>query len=558
MFDLIIQQGRVCDGTGSPSFVGTLGVTDGRITYLGRETGLAARRTINADGLVVAPGFIDPHTHYDAQVAWDPLLTSSPWHGVTTVVMGNCGVGVAPVKPETRDLLMHDLVNVEAIPYDVMQAGIDWQWESYGGYLESIDRRGLGINVAGLVALTPVRHYVMGEASFERHATPEEMATMRVLLREAMQAGAFGFSTTTSRNHTGAGARPLACRNASREELASVCHALRDVGRGAIEIALNSAGMHPIDEADVDLLRLLTRESGRPVTWLSLFARPGEPEFHHTHTVPKLGDLLAQAVPQVSPRPIFMEGDLHNPTMYSTYRAWQPAFGRTLAEQITLYRQPAFREAFVEDIALRKRDHLWGQTRVLEAMHPALASYVGKTIGEIAAREGKRPVDAYLDLAIADDLQTRFQTALFNYDEAGVERLMRDERFLIGLSDGGAHVDVLCDAGYATALLDIWVRQREVLSLEQAVHKLTAVPAALFGIPDRGRLAEGYVADLVLFDPRTVAAKPPEYVRDFPRQGRRLISKAEGIVATFVAGTQLYTQGTHTGAFQGRVLRSHA
>jgi N-acyl-D-amino-acid deacylase len=557
MFDLIIQHARICDGTGNPSFVGTLGVTDGRITYLGRETGLVARRTVNADGLVVAPGFIDPHTHYDAQIAWDPLLTSSPWHGVTTVVTGNCGVGVAPVKPSMRDILLHDLVNVEAIPYEVMQAGIDWQWESYGEYLDAMDRRGLGINVAALVPLTPLRHYVLGEASFERPATPEEVAMMRSLLREALHAGAFGLSTTTSQNHTGYAARPLACRNASPEELAGLCQALRDVGRGTIEIVLNSAGMHPIDEADVALLRLLTRESGRPVTWLALFARPGEPDFHHAHTVPRLGDLLARAMPQVSPRPIYMEGDLRNPTMYSTYRAWQPAFRHTVAEQIVLYQQLGFREAFVEDITIRKRDHLWGQTRVLDVMHPALASYAGKTIGEIAALEGKRPVDAYLDLAIADNLQTRFQTALFNYDETGVERLIRDERFLIGLSDGGAHVDVLCDAGYATALLDIWVRQREVLTLEQAIHKLTAVPAALFGIPQRGTLVEGYVADLVLFDPQTVAAKPPEYVRDFPRQGRRLISQAEGVVATFVAGTQVYAQDTHTGAFPGRVLRSH-
>ena len=172
MYDLVIQNARICDGTGKPSFIGTLGVTDGQITYLGRETGLSAQRTMDADGLVLAPGFIDPHTHYDAQIAWDPLLTSSPWHGVTTVVMGNCGVGVAPVKPETRDILMHDLVNVEAIPYDVMQAGIDWRWESYGEYLDTIDRRGLGINVAGLVAFTPLRHYVMGEASFERPLQP--------------------------------------------------------------------------------------------------------------------------------------------------------------------------------------------------------------------------------------------------------------------------------------------------------------------------------------------------------------------------------------------------
>jgi N-acyl-D-aspartate/D-glutamate deacylase len=558
MFDLIIQHARICDGTGTPSFVGTLGVTAGRITYLGRETGLAARRTMNADGLVLAPGFIDPHTHYDAQIAWDPLLTSSPWHGVTTVVIGNCGVGVAPVKPAMRDILLHDLVNVEAIPYEVMHAGIDWQWESYGEYLDAMDRRGLGINVAALVPLTPLRHYVLGEASFERPATPEEMATMRALLREALHAGAFGLSTTTSQNHTGYGGRPLACRNASQEELASVCQAFRDVGRGTIEIVLNSAGMHPVDEQDVALLRLLTHASGRPVTWLALFARPGEPDFHHTYTVPRLGDLLARAMPQVSPRPIVMQGDLHNPTMYSTYRAWQPAFQRPVAEQIALYQQPAFRAAFMEDIALRKRDHLWEQTRVLEVMHPALVAYESKTIDEMAVLQGKRPVDAYLDLAIADALQTRFQTALFNYDEAGVERLIRDERFLIGLSDGGAHVDVLCDAGYATALLDIWVRQRQVLTLEQAVHKLTAVPAALFGMPNRGTLAEGHVADLVLFDAQTVAAKPPEYVRDFPCQGRRLISKAEGIVATFVAGTQVYAQGTHTGAFPGRVLRSDA
>jgi N-acyl-D-aspartate/D-glutamate deacylase len=398
----------------------------------------------------------------------------------------------------------------------------------------------------------------MGAAALERQATPAEIATMRDLLREAMQAGAFGFSTTTSRNHTGYGGRPLACRNASREELVGLCHALRDVGRGTIEIVLNSAGMHPIDDVDVETLRLLTQESGRPVTWLSLFARPGEPEFHHTQTVAKLGDLLTRTMPQVTPRPIFMQGDLRNPSMYATYRAFQPAFHCSLEEQIALYQQAAFRAAFVADVQLRKREHLWGQTRVLEVQNPALTSYSGKTIQDIAALQGKRPVDAYLDLAIADALQTRFQTAIFNYDEAGVARLVQDERFLIGLSDGGAHVDFLCDAGYTTALLALWVRQRQVLSLEQAIHKLTAVPAALFGIPQRGTLTVGKMADLVLFDPETVAAKPPEYAYDFPRQGRRLIAKAEGVLATFVAGHQVYAQGTHTGAFPGRVLRSYA
>src|SRR5712691_10947974 len=352
-------------------------------------------------------------------------------------------------------------------------------------------------------------------------------------------------------------ARPLACRNASQEELAGLCHALRDVGRGTIEIALSSGGMNLIDDADLDLLRLLTRESGRPVTWLALFARPGEPDFHHTQTVTKLGDLLGQAIPQITPRPIMTQGDLRNPSIFASFLTWQPAFNRPLAEQIALYQQSEFREAFRQELYSRKRDHIWGQTRVLEVHNPALASYCGKTIQEVADLQGKQPIEAYLDLAIADDLLTRYQGALFNYDQAGVERLVTDDRFLIGLSDGGAHVDFLCDAGYATALLDIWVRQHEALTLEKAVHKLTAVPAALFGIPNRGILAAGKIADLVLFDPTTVAAQAPEYAYDFPHQGRRLIARSEGVMATFVAGTQVYDHSTHTGALPGRILRSY-
>lgn len=559
MLDLVIHNARICDGTGTPSFMGTLGVQNGLVTYVGQDAGLTGQRTINANGLVLAPGFVDPHTHYDAQIAWDPLLTSSPWHGVTTVVMGNCGVGVAPVKPETRDILLHDLVNVEAIPYDVMQAGIEWRWESYGEYLDAVGQQGLGLNVAGLVAFTPLRHYVMGEASFERQATPDEIATMRRLLREAMQAGAFGFTSTTTRNHIGYGGRPLACRNASPEELAGLCHALRDVGRGAIEIALNSAGMHAIDDDDVALLHLLTRESGRPVTWLALLARPGEPDFHHTHTLEKLGEaLLQRTMPQITPRPIMTWGTLQNPSMFASFLSWQQAFNRPVAEQMALYQQPEFRDAFLSEVQSRRRTQMWAQTRVLEVHNPALQGYVGRSIQEIADAEGKRPVDVYLDVSLADQLQALYQAANFNYDQEGVERLITDDRFLVGLSDGGAHVDFLCDAGYATAMLDIWVRQRQALTLEKAVQKLTSVPAAFFGIPNRGVLAEGKIADLVLFDPDTVTAKVPEYAYDFPRNGRRLICKAEGIVGTFVAGTQVYDHGMHTGVLPGRVLRSYA
>ena len=339
MLDLLIKNARICDGTGTPSFMGNLGVKDGVIQSLGKANGQTAERVLDADGLVLAPGFVDPHTHYDAQIAWDPLLTCSPWHGVTTVVMGNCGVGVAPVKPETREILMQDLVNVEAIPYDVMKAGIDWQWESYGQYLDAVGRGGLGINVAGLVAFTPLRHYVMGEASFERAATGDEIAAMRRLLREAMEAGAFGFTTTTSRNHVGYQGRPLACRNASREELTGVVRGLADVGRGTIEIILNSGGMYAVSDEDVELLRTITQASGRPATWLAMFAHPGQPDFHD-QTFAKLGDLVKQAIPQVTPRPIMSQGDLKNPTMFGSFVSWQKAFNRPAAEQMALYRDP--------------------------------------------------------------------------------------------------------------------------------------------------------------------------------------------------------------------------
>ena len=556
MLDLLVRNARICDGTGAPSFMGDLGVKDGVIQYVGPANGQAAERVVNADGLALAPGFIDPHTHYDAQIAWDPLVTCSPWHGVTTVVMGNCGVGVAPVKPGTREILMQDLVNVEAIPYHVMKAGIDWQWESYGQYLDAIDRRGLGINVAGLVAFTPLRHYVMGEASFERPATDDEIAAMRRLLREAMEAGAFGFTTTTSRNHVGYQGRPLACRNASRDELIGVVRGLHDVGRGAIEIILNSGGMYAVSDEDIVLLQSLTQASGRPVTWLALFAHPGEPDYHD-QTFARLGDLVKHAIPQVTPRPIMSQGDLKNPTMFGSFVSWQKAFNRPIADQMALYRDPAFREAFRQELDSRRRSHMWGQMRVLEVGRSELAHHVGRTLEEIAAAEGKRPVDAYFDLGIADNLETRFQSSTFNFDPAGIERLITDDRCLIGLSDGGAHVDFICDVGYATALLDLWVRRRGALTLEKAVHKLTQVPATLFGIPSRGVLAEGRVADLVLFDPATVTAKAPRYAHDLPCNGRRLVSESEGIKATFVAGTQLYDEGKHTGALPGRILRSY-
>ncbi len=561
MYDLIIENARICDGTGKPSFHGNVAVKDGLIAAVGKGNGEAAAKKINADGQVLAPGFIDPHTHYDAQVAWDPMVTCSSWHGITTVVMGNCGVGVAPVRPKSRDIVMWDLVNVEAIPFDVMQRGIDWQWETHAQYLDVLQKRGMGINIASIAALTPLRHYVIGEESFERGATPEEIVTMQKVFRDAIRAGAFGLSSTVLNNHIGFEGRPLACRNASREELAALCQVLREEGRGAIEIALTGTNIGQVSDDEYDLLKFLVDESQRPVTFLALFNKPGKPE-SYLEAVEKIQPILAwnKAVPQVTCRPLRIQFNMRNPFIFAIFSAWHGVFNKSVEEQMKIYGDPGFRQTFREEMDRRRIfAGQWGRMTVLDAKTPEVQEHVKskKTVAQIARDQGKDPIDAFLDLAIADRLEIMFDLQALNFDLEGVKNLVSDQRFLIGLSDGGAHVDMLCDAGYATYLLGRWVREYQVLSLEEGVRRLTSVPADFFGIPKRGRIAPGLVADLTLFDPDTIDAKDPEYVWDLPGGGKRFVAKSKGITSTIVSGQILYQNGEYQGGLPGKVLRSY-
>ena len=557
MHDLLIEDARIVDGTGAPARRGSVAVTAGRITAVGIEAGEAARERLNARGLVLAPGFIDPHTHYDAQVAWDPLLTCSSWHGITSVVMGNCGVGVAPCRPEAREVLMGDLVNVEAIPLEVMRRGIGWEWESFAEYMDALGRRPLGINVAPLVPLTPLRHYVLGEASFHRAATAEETATLARLFGEALDAGAFGLSTTILQNHVGDQGRPLACRLASADELRALCGEMRRRSRGVIEAAITSLPDRVTDE-EYATLALLVEESRRPVTYLAVFARPGRPPGSHEEVVQRMAPLLGRdrAVPQVSCRPLRIQFTLKNPFIFATMATWGQAFNRTDAEQRALYASEGFRTQWKEEMERRRIFRgQWRRITVRDAAGEETRALSGKSVAEIAEARGKDPADVILDIALADGLETLFDFPVMNQDPEGVRPLVTDPRFLIGLSDGGAHVDQLCDAGYATYLLGKWVRERQALTLEEGVRRLTSEVATLFGIPDRGVIAPGRVADLVLFDPDTVDDVPPEYVHDLPGGAKRLVARARGIHATLVGGQVLYRDGSHTGAWPGAVLR---
>jgi len=554
-YDLVIRNGNVVDGSGAPGRIADVGIAEGRIAEIGRIAD-AAERVIDAEGCVVAPGFIDPHTHYDAQICWDRAITPSIWHGVTSVVMGNCGVGIAPCKPAAREVAMRDLVNVEGIPFDVLDRGITWEWESFPEFLAAADRRGAALNLGFLAPLTPFRHYVMGEASLERAATEDERAQIAALLRQAVAAGAFGFSTTTLNQHIGYQARPLACRNADRAELKAYANVLKETGKGAIEIALTKT-TSVMAEDEAELLAFLLAESGRPVTFLALFQRDDMPQA--CPDTRRRAAALPGAVPQTSPLALTREINMRNPFSFAAFPSWKRVFADTAkAAQRAVYADPAFRNQFREELTRATGfSGDWSRITVHEARSPALKPLEGRTVAAIARERGRDGLDTFLDLTVEDDLDIEFVLAQFNTDVARVAENLNDPRVLIALGDAGAHVDMLCDAGYPTYLLGTWVRERQIMSLEAAVARLTAQPADLFGIKGRGRLRPGYAADIAIFDPATIgSASRGERRYDLPGGAKRMVMPARGVTHTIVNGEIAYENGAVTGAAAGAVLRS--
>ena len=555
-YDLVIKNGMLVDGTGAPARRADVAITNGKIAEIGRVTDGAAA-VIDAADLVVAPGFIDPHTHYDAQICWDGAVTPSSWHGVTSVIMGNCGVGIAPCKPKAREVAMRDLVNVEAIPFDVLNMGITWDWETFPEFIEAAARRNPSLNLGFLAPLTPFRHYVMGEASIERAATPDETAQIKALLGEAIDAGAFGFSTTILNQHLGYQGRPLACRNASRDEYKAYANALKERGKGAIEIALTRK-IAVMDDEEYELLDFLLRESGQHVTFLALFDRDDIPEAVRD-TLRKAAPLIARgARPQTSPLPLTRDINMRNPFSFAAFPSWNRVFvDKSKPAQAAVYADPAFRNQFREELKQPMAFGNWERINVHEVASPALKALEGRSVADLAREQGKDGVDAFLDLTLQADLDIEFTMASFNTRVDRMTEILNDRSVLVALGDGGAHVDMLCDAGYPTYLLGTWVRERQALTLEEGVRRLTSDPAEVFGVRNRGRLAPGLAADVAIFDAARIGSTNRGERRfDLPGGAKRMVMPSRGVEYTVVNGVITWANGKLTGAAAGQVLRS--
>lgn len=555
-YDLLIRNGTVVDGTGAPRYQADVAVWHGRIVEIGkvRDT---AKQTIDASGLVISPGFVDPHTHYDAQIDWDPLVSCSSWHGVTSVVMGNCGVGLAPCQPKQREALAWDLVNVEGMSFNVLSKGVLWEWESFPEFMTA-KRKGRGINLGFLMPLSPFRSYVMGEDAQERAATAEETEQIATLLREGMQAGALGFSTTVALQHVGYRGRPLACRLANRDELGVYARVLRDLGYGSIEVNMGGAGSSVLPAGSAELIDFLLTESRRPVTWLSVQTRSDQPTAHKELLTNMDALIQRGGIPQASCQPTEIQFNLHNPFIFGPYEVCHALFNRSVAEQSRVYSDPTFRSAFRDAYTRSPKvfSGHWHLIEICKVQKPEHQALLGRTIAALSKEANKDPLDTFFDIAVADELGTEFSMAMLNFEPALLREVITDPRVMLGLSDGGAHVDMLCNTGYPTYLLGAWVRERQVMSLERAVQRLTFEPAHFFGLTDRGVIAQGKAADLVLFDPNTVNAGEKEMLYDLPGGEGRFVQQAEGVQWVIVNGSILYADGGHSGMLPGQVLRA--
>ncbi len=558
MHDLVINNALVFDGTKAPGRRAAVAVSDGRIAEIGREVG-QGRREIDADGLALMPGIIDTHTHYDAQLTWDPGARPSPELGVSTVVIGNCGFTIAPCRPEHRDLTMRHLTHVEGMSLDVLRRGIDWNFETFPQYLDAIERRGTVPNVAAFIGHSSLRTWVMGEAATERPATPAEVAAMRALVGEGLRAGAVGFATSTAPQHNGEGGTPMPSRLADESELRALVGALGEAGRGVFML---TKGGH----STVPFLESLAAATGRPVVIAALLHNPTQPDgtFAELRAIATAQARGHRLYGQVSCCPLTNDFTMRSPYPFEGFAAWLPAMRAEGDELKRVYADRDFRRRVAAELeqpaAVRLFNSQWEKLHLLEAARPEHRALEGRSVAALAAAAGQTPLDWLLDFSLAEDLDTVYTAVLLNTDEGAVGRMLRDPHATVALSDAGAHLTFFCDAGFGLHLLGHWVRERGVLDLAEAVWQLSGRAAEIFAIPDRGRLAPGLAADLLLFDPATVGRGEKRRVFDLPGGAPRLTTAARGVEGVWVNGVQVADRTGPIAGEQrpGRVLRQFA
>jgi N-acyl-D-aspartate/D-glutamate deacylase len=538
MHDLVIRNALLYDGSGSAPVRGDLAVDGGRISLVGKSKE-ASEETIDADGLALMPGIIDNHTHYDAQLTWDPLATPSSSLGVTTAVIGNCGFTIAPCRPADRELILKNLTQVEGMSLEVLQAGTRWDFESVPEFFGMLERQGVAINVAGFVGHSSVRTYVMGEDAPKRAATPTEVAQMKDIVLAGVRAGAVGFATSTSPNHNGHGGMPMPSRLADEAELRALVGCLKEAGRGVF--MLTKGG-----QTKVEFLEELAAETGRPVVIAALLHNNSNPRavFDDLERITAANGRGHRLLGAVSCCPLTMDFTLHSPYTFEGLAAWKPVLPLTGQKYKSALKEKTFRDAVRAEIngppvATRLFNGEWDKVYVENVRLPANQKWQQQTVADMARAAGADPLDAMLDLALAEDLDTEFSALLLNSDERAVGEMLRHPHTLVSLSDAGAHLTLFNDAGFGLHLMGHWVREKGVLSLQEAVRKLTGDPAAVFGIKERGRLKAGYAADLLLFDPKTVNRGAKTRVQDLPAGGSRLITPSAGVHGVWVNGVRI-------------------
>ncbi len=556
-YDLLIKNGLVVDGSGMPAFRGDVGVKNGKIAEIGKLSGTATR-TIDADGRAVAPGFIDNHCHYDAQVTWDPLCTFSPEHGATTVIFGNCSLSLAPVRKGSEERLAEFLSYVEAIPMEILKT-IEFDWETIPQYMDRLDNH-LGINIGNLIGHTAVRHYVMGDDCQKPGATEKQIAEMQKVVREGIAAGALGLSVSREKGHFDPQGVHIPALWADEQEIFALADVLRDMGTGTIQ-----AGGGQYVELKDGMMRRLAEASGRTVVYNSLSQTMRRPEEWKIHMkrIEETAALGIRAYPMCSPNRITQDFTMKNSQVFRGLPTWHPILLMSDEEKLRLYADPEIRAKLHEEAVVNKPDSAVGISKTwwnyIWVNEPKLEKNKWmqfKSIGQIAEAQGKRVIDAFLDLVVEEKLETRFLQAENNIDDEALTKILTHPNAVIGLGDGGAHVQFHGGYGYLTKLLGEWVREKRVMTLEQAVRRLTFDSASTFGIYDRGLLRPGLAADIVIFDPATVKCGPEEVVHDFPAGGWRIKETSEGVSHTIVNGEVLLEDKKHTGALPGRVMRN--